>query len=90
MINYTGSNILTLSLGALEEQKKKKPGLIPLLLYLPLSRFLMQRLIFLSFFSSLLHLLPVVHLRLMILSSDCGNYPCPAAEMHYAQQTHKA
>lgn len=41
-------------------------------------------------FSSLLHLLPVVHLRLMILSSDCGNYRCPAAAMHYARQTHKA
>ena len=39
---------------------------------------------------SLLHLLPVAHLRLMILSSDCSNYPSPAAAMHYAQHTHKA
>lgn len=63
-----------------------KHGFVPL----PLSLFLMLRLIFLSFSISLLHLLPVVHLRLMILSSDCGNYPCPAAARHYAQQIHKA
>ena len=37
----------------------------------------------------LLHLLPVAHLRLMHLVSDCGNYPCPAAAIHYSQQTHK-
>lgn len=47
------------------------------------------RLIVLSSFLSPLHLLPAVHLRLMILSSDCGNYPCPAAVEHYAQQTRK-
>lgn len=51
---------------------------------------LMLRLIVLSSFLSPLHLLPAVHLRLMILSSDCGNYPCPAAVEHYAQQTHKS
>lgn len=48
------------------------------------------RLIVLSSFLSLLHLLPAVHLRLMILSSDCGNYSCPAAVEHYAQQTQKS
>lgn len=85
MINYAGGNLKPLSFGG-----TNKHGAHSLLLHLPLSLFLMQRLIFLSFFSSLLHLLPVVHLRLMILSSDCGNYPCPAAAMHYAQQTHKA
>lgn len=39
--------------------------------------------------SPLLHLLPMVHLRLMVLSSDCANYACPAAAMLYAQQFHK-
>lgn len=42
-----------------------------------------------SFPSSLLHLLPMVHLRLIVLLSDCGNYLGPAAAMHYAQQTRK-
>ena len=89
MINYTSGNFSDMKPWSFG--KPTNMELIPLpFLSLCLSLFLTQRLIFLSFSSSsLLHLLPVVHLRLMLLSSDCGNYPCPAAAMHYTQQTHK-
>jgi len=78
VIYYADGNFLTWNLESLVRSNKR--GARPPPLHLPLSLLLIP-------LSSLLHRLPGAHLRWMILPSDCGNYPRPAAEMHYAQQT---